>query len=91
MKGKVSVVKLCLYVSECACSKIIKELLGLVGSGTPYISTAKRLRYAYITYLVGFPLQLQELLLQYGCIHCDCTPLSFAAVCTERETQSTIR
>ena len=42
----VSVVKLCLYVSECVCSKImsvcvcskiIKELSGLVGSGTPYI------------------------------------------------------
>jgi hypothetical protein len=30
----VSVVKLCLYVSECVCSKIIKELPGLVGSGT---------------------------------------------------------
>ena len=35
----VSVVKLCLYVSECVCSKIIKELPGLVGSGTPCIST----------------------------------------------------
>jgi hypothetical protein len=34
----VSVVKLCLYVSECVCSKIIKELPGLVGSGTPCIS-----------------------------------------------------
>jgi len=33
----VSVVKLCLYVSECVCSKIIKELPGLVGSGTPCI------------------------------------------------------
>ena len=33
----VSVVKLFLYVSECVCSKIIKELPGLVGSGTPYI------------------------------------------------------
>ena len=31
----VSVVKLCQYVSECVCSKIIKELPGLVGSGTP--------------------------------------------------------
>ena len=36
MKRNVSVVKLCLYVSECVCSKIIKELPGLVGSGTPY-------------------------------------------------------
>ena len=34
MKRNVSVVKLCLYVSECVCSKIIKELPGLVGSGT---------------------------------------------------------
>jgi len=33
----VSVVKLCLYVSECVCSKIIKELPGVVGSGTPCI------------------------------------------------------
>ena len=33
-----SVVKLCLYVSECVCSKIIKELPGLVGSGTPCIT-----------------------------------------------------
>ena len=38
MKRNVSVVKLCLYVSECVCSKIIKELPGLVGSGTSYIS-----------------------------------------------------
>ena len=38
MKRNVSVVKLCLYVSECACSKIIKELPGLVGSGTPCIN-----------------------------------------------------
>ena len=37
MKRNVSVVKLCLYVSECVCSKIIKELPGLVGSGTLYI------------------------------------------------------
>ena len=37
MKRNVSVVKLCLYVSECVCSKIIKELPGLVGSGTPCI------------------------------------------------------
>ena len=46
MKRNVSVVKLCLYVSECVCSKImsicvcskiIKKLPGLVGSGTPYI------------------------------------------------------
>ena len=37
MKRNVSIVKLCLYVSECVCSKIIKELPGLVGSGTPYI------------------------------------------------------
>jgi len=37
MKRNVSVVKLCLYVSECVCSKIIKELPDLVGSGTPYI------------------------------------------------------
>ena len=36
MERNVSVVKLCLYVSECVCSKIIKELPGLVGSGTPY-------------------------------------------------------
>ena len=39
MKRNVSVVKLCLYVSECVCSKIIKELPGLVGSVTPCIST----------------------------------------------------
>ena len=38
MKRNVSVVKLCLYVSECVCSKIIKELPGLVGSGTPCIN-----------------------------------------------------
>jgi len=38
MKRNVSVVK-CLYVSECVCSKIIKEMPGLVGSGTPYIYT----------------------------------------------------
>jgi len=37
MKRNVSVVKLCLYVSECVCSKIIKKLPGLVGSGTSYI------------------------------------------------------
>jgi len=37
MKRNVPVVKLCLYVSECVCSKTIKELPGLVGSGTPYI------------------------------------------------------
>ena len=37
MKRNVSVVKLCLYVSERVCSNIIKELPGLVGSGTPYI------------------------------------------------------
>ena len=37
MKRNVSVVKLCLYVSECVCSKIIRELLGLVVSGTPCI------------------------------------------------------
>ena len=35
MKRNVPVVKLCMYVSECVCSKIIKELPGLVGSGTP--------------------------------------------------------
>ena len=40
MKRNVSVVKLCLYVFECACSKIIKELPVLVGSGLPvYIHT----------------------------------------------------
>jgi len=37
MKRNVSVVKLCLYVSERVYSKIIKELPGLVGSGTPCI------------------------------------------------------
>ena len=37
MKRNVSLVNLCLYVSECVCSKIIKELPGLVGSGTSYI------------------------------------------------------
>ena len=44
MKRNVSVVKLCLYVSECVCSKIIKELSGLVGSGTPYIFIADCIR-----------------------------------------------
>ena len=31
-----SAVKLCLYVSECVCSKIITELPGLVGGGTHF-------------------------------------------------------
>jgi len=43
MKRNVSVIKLCLYVSECVCSKIIKELPGLVGSGTPYTSSNDRI------------------------------------------------
>jgi len=43
MKRNMSVVKLCLYVSECVCSKIIKELPGLVGSGTPYICLQSQL------------------------------------------------
>ena len=34
MKRNMYVVKLCPYVSECVCSEIIKELPGLVGSGT---------------------------------------------------------
>ena len=38
MKRNVSVAKLYLYVSECVCSKIIKELPDLVGSGTPFIN-----------------------------------------------------
>ena len=41
MKRNVSVVKLCLYVSECVCSNIIKELPGLVGSGTRYIRASR--------------------------------------------------
>ena len=38
MKRNVSVVKLYRYMSECVCSKIIKELPGLIGSGTPCIT-----------------------------------------------------
>ena len=37
--------KLCLYVSECVCSKIIKELPGLVGSGTPCIITERNMQF----------------------------------------------
>ena len=50
MKRNVSVVKLCLYVSECVCSKIIKELPGLVGSGTPCICVASGLAVALSRY-----------------------------------------
>ena len=54
MKRNVSVVKLCLYVSECVCCKIIKELPGLVGSGTPCtsdVSCSEKLNKTYITYI----------------------------------------
>ena len=43
----VSVVELCLYVSECVCSKIIKELPGLVDSGTPCTKTCCKPSYLF--------------------------------------------
>ena len=55
MKRNVSVVKLCLYVSECVCSKIVKELPGLVGSGTlctTRILISKTLKLVLYTYRV---------------------------------------
>ena len=55
MKRNVSVVKLCLYVSECVCSKIIRELPGLVGSGTlctTRILISKTLKLVLYTYRV---------------------------------------
>ena len=52
----VSVVKLCLYVSECVCSKIIKELPGLVGSGTPciFIQQIQVLNILNMLYILRF-------------------------------------
>jgi hypothetical protein len=46
----VSVVKLCLYVSECVCSEIIKELPGLVGSGTSCIRRHAQFEYKNSSY-----------------------------------------
>ena len=52
MKRNVSVVKLCLYVSKCVCSKIIEELPGLVGSGTLCITLSlKNSNYNYQPHL----------------------------------------
>ena len=69
MKKNVSVVKLCLYVSECVCSKIIKELPGLVGSGTPCIISTERDMCVFSFFLNLFRCSFVSFFVLFFCLY----------------------